>query len=155
MDVALQRTVYTATEGESKIEICAVVNASTIGFDFNISIAFKSDSDDENPFPGVCSGTLKAHNSICSIFSTDLYFMSDILSFFPFEKVSCTLLFVKDDSIAEGMEVLNISLKRPADLDRRIRVDSTPARVLIVDNDGSSISAFSSFYHFLCVFSIS
>ena len=63
--------------------------------------------------------------------------MSDILSFLPFENISCTLLSVTDDSIAEGMEVLNISLKRPADLDSRIRVDSTPARVLIVDNDGS------------------
>ena len=55
MDVALQRTVYTATEGDSAIEICAVVNTSTIGFNFNISIAFKSDRDDENLFLGLCS----------------------------------------------------------------------------------------------------
>ena len=49
------------------------------------------------------------------------------------------------------MEVFHIVLLRPAGLDRRIRVDSTPARVLIVDNDGSSMSAI------LCVhiFSIS
>ena len=78
--------------------------------------------------------------------------MSNITSFFPFENITCTSLFVTDDSIAEGMEVLNIFLIRPADLDRRIRVDSTPARVLIGDNDGSSMSAFSSFYHCLCVF---
>ena len=82
---------------------------------------------------------------ICSIFSTDLYLMSDILSFSSFENISCTLLFIRDDSIAEGMEVLHIVLLKPADLDRRIRVDSTPAEVLIVDNDGSSASVFSSF----------
>ena len=62
MDVALQRTVYTATEGDSKI--CAVVNTSIIGFDFNINITFKTDSDDKNLFPGLCSTILKAHNFI-------------------------------------------------------------------------------------------
>ena len=84
-------------------------------------------------------------------YSTDLYFMSDILSFSPFENISCTLLFIRDDSIAEGMEVLHIVLLRPAGLDRRIRVDSAPARVLIVDNDGSSMSAILCVY----IFSIS
>ena len=73
--------------------------------------------------------------------------MSDILSFSPFENISCTLLFIRDDSTAERMEVFHIVLLRPADLDRRIRVDSTPARVLIVDNDGSSFS----FGHIVCV----
>ena len=72
--------------------------------------------------------------------------MSEFLSFSPFENISCTSLFIRDDSIAEGMEVLHIVLLRPAGLDRRIRVDSTPARVLILDNDGISASVFSSFY---------
>ena len=79
--------------------------------------------------------------------------MPEFLSFSPFENISCTSLFIRDDSIAEGMKVLHIVLLRPADLDRRIRIDSTPARVLIVDNDGSSMNAFSSFYHclyFIC-----
>ena len=67
VDVALQRTVYTVTEGDSAIEICAVVNTSTIAFDFNISIALKSNSDDENLFQGLCSAILKAHNFIQSI----------------------------------------------------------------------------------------
>ena len=78
-------------------------------------------------------------------YSTDLYLTSDIMSFSPFENISCTLLFIRDDSIAEGMQVLHIVLLRHAGLDRRIRVDSTPAEVLIVDNDGSSTSVFSSF----------
>ena len=64
MDVALQRTVYTATEGDSAIEICALVNTSTNGFDFNISIALKSDSDGENLFTGLCSAILKTRNFI-------------------------------------------------------------------------------------------
>ena len=76
--------------------------------------------------------------------------MSESLSFSSFENISCTLLFIKDDSIAEGMEVMHIVLLRTASLDRRIRVDSTPARVLIVDNDGSSTSAFLSL--FVCVY---
>ena len=67
MDVALQRTVYTATEGDSAIDICAVVNTSTIGFNFNIGIALKSDDDDKNLSAGLCSGTLKAHHFICCI----------------------------------------------------------------------------------------
>ena len=67
MDVALQRTIYTATEGDSAIEICAVVNTSTIGFDFYISITFKSNGDDKNISAGLCSGALKTHNFICSI----------------------------------------------------------------------------------------
>ena len=54
MDVALQRTVYTATEGDSAIEICAMVNTSTIGFDFNIGIALKSNGDDKNLSEGLC-----------------------------------------------------------------------------------------------------
>ena len=54
MDVALQRTVYTATEGDSAIEICAMVNTSTIGFDFNIGIALKSNDDDKNLSAGLC-----------------------------------------------------------------------------------------------------
>ena len=85
--------------------------------------------------------------------STDLYLISDIMSFSSFEKISCTLLFIRDDSIAAGMEVLHIVLLRPAGLDRKIRVDSTPARVLILDNDGISACVFSSFYLItVCVF---
>ena len=73
--------------------------------------------------------------------------MSESLSFSSFENISCTSLFIRDDSIAEGMEVLHIVLLRHAGLDRRIRVDSTPARVLSVDNDGSSTCVF----HFVTV----
>ena len=47
-------------------------------------------------------------------YSTDLYLMSEFLSFSPFENISCILLFIRDDSIAEGMEVLHIVLLRPA-----------------------------------------
>ena len=58
VDVALQRTVYTAAEGDSTVEICAVVNTSTIAFDFKIDVTIKYDSD-ENPFLGLCSAILK------------------------------------------------------------------------------------------------
>ena len=43
-------------------------------------------------------------------FITDIYLMLESLSFSSFENISCTLLFIRDDSIAEGMEVLHILL---------------------------------------------
>ena len=71
--------------------------------------------------------------------STDVYFTPELLMFSPFANRACTGLHIIDDEIAERRERYEFSLKRTADLDRRITVDPTPGKIYIEDNDGISV----------------
>ena len=70
-------------------------------------------------------------------YSTDVYSVSDVFSFSAFERRSCTPLLIVDDILPESLEEFLIFLLRTANLDKRIKLDPSPGKIFIEDNDGS------------------
>ena len=82
----------------------------------------------------------------------DIHFSPELITFLPFERRACSRIFIFDDDIAERNESFQFSLKRTADLDGRIRLNSSPGEILIEDNDGIILvnSRMTHYHTFYC-----
>ena len=96
--VKLQNTVYSASEDDGHIQICAVKNSS-LTFAFNFDVILSLNSTDESSLEGLCCISTKERLS-CS-FSADFPVSSEVLHFDLLSPTACVDMVINNDDIAE------------------------------------------------------
>ena len=132
--VKLQNTVYSASEDDGHIQICAVKNSS-LTFAFNFDVILFLNSTDESSLEGLCCISTKERLS-CS-FSADFPVSSEVLHFDLLSQTACVDMVINNDDIAEKNKVFQIYLSRTPGLDGQITIlNSPPGSLFLQDNDG-------------------
>ncbi|CAI8015468.1 hypothetical protein GBAR_LOCUS9583, partial [Geodia barretti] len=117
--VGLEMTVYSVSEGDGNVEVCAVVHSPNIDCPIEFSFAVNLTTKD---------GT--------AISPMDYGALSTTLMFDTCETRKCTNIAIANDDIPEGTESFNVTLEGTPGLDDRITLDPVDGEIQISDRDG-------------------
>ena len=143
--VELENTVYSASEDDGQIRICAVTNSYSLSlFDFEVILSLNS--TDESSLEGLhhyYNNTEKFW--VVLFFSTDFPLSWIDLHFYTYPSrlrdVACADVAITNENIAEENKnkVFQLFLLRTPDLDQRITILNSPPGMLIIQDDDDGI----------------
>ena len=140
----LENTVYSASEDDGQILICAVMNSSlSIWSDFEV-ILFLNSTDESSP-----EGLHHYYNNtekflVVLFFSTDfpvslIHLHFNAQNSYTYRTVACADVAITNDNIAEENKVFDLFLLRTPDLNHRITILNSPPRMLFLQDDDDGI----------------
>ena len=136
----LENTVYSASEDDGQILICAVMNSSlSIWSDFEVILSLNS--TDESSLEGLHHYYNNTEKFLVVLFfSTDfpvslIHLHFNAQNSYTHRTVACADVAITNDNIAEENKVFDLFLLRTPDLNQRITILNSPPRMLSLQDD--------------------
>ena len=136
----LENTVYSASEDDGQILICAVMNSSlSLWSDFEVILSLNS--TDESSLEGLhhyYNNTEKC--LVVLFFSTDfpvslIHLHFNAQNSYIHRTAACADVAITNDNIAEENKVFDLFLLRTPGLNQRIKILNSPPRMLFLQDD--------------------